>query len=202
MAQGKGNGLQGGPVQKHLHSRISYLYQAATYLANATKDQTAMSGGFEKPEKAEARPGKYDRSSTIASVLAEGESLKRPLDPGESLGEIQSHNNSTARNLALSCQLLNQLRAVSLKSVIRITPSMKHSICKRCDVLLVPGSTATAGMENKSREGKKPWADVLVVTCIACGTAKRIPVGAKRQLKGQYRPKGSRAKHELRRKGI
>lgn len=202
MAQGKGKGLQGGPVQKHLHSRISFLYQAATYLANATKDQTTMGGSFRKSEQAEIGSEKYHRSSRIASVSAETESLKAPLEPGELQGEIKSHNNPTARNSALSCQLLNHLRAVSLKSVIRITPVMKHSICRRCDVLLVPGSTAIADMENKSRGGKKSWADVLVVTCVACGTARRIPIGAKRQLKKQYRPIGLRAKREVSRKGI
>ncbi len=198
MAQGKGKGLKGGPVQKHLHSRISYLYQAATYLAHAAKDPTENSDTLQVPEPVKSGLEQYDRSLTIAPVSAETKSSKAPSEPGKAQSEIKSDSNSTVRNSALSCQLLNHLRAVSLKSVVRITPTMKHSICKRCDVLLVPGSTATASMENKSHDGRKPWADILVVTCVACGNAKRIPVGAKRQPKRQYRTVGSRAKQEPR----
>ncbi len=201
MAQdkGKGKASKEGHVQKHLHSRISYLYQAATYLANATEDHTKnnrISG------LAETGSENYDRSSTNAHGSAETESLKAPPETGKSRGEIEEQTILTARDSALSCQLLNHLRAVSLKSVIRMTPAMKHSICKRCDVLLIPGSSATAVMENKSREGRKVWADILVVTCVTCGTAKRIPVGAKRQLKKQYKPNKSRSETEPRTKRI
>jgi hypothetical protein len=32
-----------------------------------------------------------------------------------------------------------------------------------------------------SKNGRKPWAEVAIITCIACGACKRFPVGAKRQ---------------------
>ena len=75
-----------------------------------------------------------------------------------------------------------------MKSQIRLSPAIKRSLCKRCDALLVSGSDSTSRLENKSRGGKKPWADVLVVTCNSCGTVKRFPVGAKRQSKRAERP--------------
>jgi len=40
----------------------------------------------------------------------------------------------------------------------------------------VPGTTCTHRVENKSKGGKKKWADVLVVEC-QCGMVKRFPVG-------------------------
>jgi len=58
---------------------------------------------------------------------------------------------------------------------------VKALLCKRCDVLLVPGSTSSVTVENASRGGKKPWAEVEVVRCLACGAEKRFPVGATRQ---------------------
>lgn len=44
--------------------------------------------------------------------------------------------------------------------------------------MLIPGVSATYEVENKSKNGKKPWADVLIVGCKACGALKRFPVGA------------------------
>lgn len=78
---------------------------------------------------------------------------------------------------ALSRFYLQNLRAIAKKSVMRLDPSIKRTICKRCDSLLVPGVSSTHRIENPSKGGKKSWADVLVVECNACGAVKRFPVG-------------------------
>ncbi len=176
--------------QKHIHSRISYLYQAATYLTQTLLNQhrvrtTIKQGpavtntGYPKEGVAEYSSPNQNANAVIADeklVLAQ---------------EIASipHPNT----VGLPRRLLSHARSVSMKSQMRLTPTMKHSICKRCDILLVPSSTSTTRLENRSRGGKKPWADVLVVTCTVCGTAKRFPVGAKRQPKCSER--SSRLQH-------
>ncbi|KAI0458426.1 RNAse P Rpr2/Rpp21/SNM1 subunit domain-containing protein [Xylaria acuta] len=83
--------------------------------------------------------------------------------------------------LKLARHLLTDLRATSLKSQIRLSPAMKRTICKFCDTLLIEGETSTSVVENKSKHGRKPWADVLVVKCNACHGVKRFPVRAPRQ---------------------
>jgi ribonuclease P protein subunit RPR2 len=80
-------------------------------------------------------------------------------------------------NAPLSRFYISTARTVAKKSVLRLSPSLKRTICKRCDLLLVPGATSTHRVENSSRGGRKPWADVLVVECNACGAVKRFPVG-------------------------
>ena len=75
--------------------------------------------------------------------------------------------------------LLSQLRSVSLKSQIRLTPDVKHSICKRCHSMLISGLTSSQFIQNASRSGQKPWANILVVTCDFCGAMKRFPVSHK-----------------------
>lgn len=163
MAKDKG---QKGPAQKHLYSRISYLYQAATYL---TKVATKIGTNHEKV------PDLDDADHAIGSTLVTPDSA--PKEPNYD-------------GAALARELLSQARGISLKSVIRLTPAVKNAMCKRCDLLLVPGSTSSTHIENKSRHGKKPWADVLVVTCMGCGAGKRYPVGAKRKSKRRERSKG------------
>lgn len=136
---------------KHLHSRISYLHQAANYLAR----------------------------------VSEGTLTVQQAGDNTEVKNYQSVQQGAAKHFveasALTRHLNSHLRAVSLRSQIRLTPALKNTICKRCDTLLKPESTSTSRLENKSCGGKKPWADVLVVACKACGHVKRYPVGAKRQ---------------------
>jgi len=51
----------------------------------------------------------------------------------------------------------------------------------------VPGKTSIIRLENKSKGGRKPWADVLVVECQRCGLERRYPVGQERQCKKKDR---------------
>lgn len=75
--------------------------------------------------------------------------------------------------------LISQMKGVSRKSVIRLQKEIKRSVCKGCDELLCKGKTSLEKTENMSKNGAKPWADVLVVECQTCGTSKRFPIGAR-----------------------
>jgi ribonuclease P protein subunit RPR2 len=94
--------------------------------------------------------------------------------------------------LKLARHLLTDLRATSLKSQIRVSPGIKHTICKFCDALLIEDERSTSVVENKSKGGKKPWADVLVVKCNTCGGARRFPVQAPRQKRRPQREQESK----------
>ena len=148
-------GKKAGSIpNKSLHSRVSYLYQAATYLA--TQQQ-------------------HSKENSSTDTRSEASSMTE-LEPnsGSSLQPAARH-------------LVSDLRNVSLKVQIRMSPDMKHSICKICSTVLIDGSSCTSEVENKSKGGKKPWADVLVRRCNACGSAKRFPMTAARQKRRPHR---------------
>ncbi|KAE8450281.1 hypothetical protein EG329_006709 [Mollisiaceae sp. DMI_Dod_QoI] len=147
MKEIKGNGKV---PNKALYSRMSFLYQAATYLAN-------------QPQHSEAA-GNNERSTNQGHAEA-----------AQSPAEFVEAPNSLSRHLTFD------LRSVSLKAQLRISPEMKHAICKNCDTVLIDGPTCTNEVENKSKGGKKPWADILVRKCNTCGAAKRYPLAAARQ---------------------
>jgi ribonuclease P protein subunit RPR2 len=158
---GKAKQPKGANVpHKALHSRLSYLYQAATYLS-AQENPTippAISTPLPIPSQAH-----------LQKTSDEDDHQQAPAEP------------QPASSQFLSRQLLSDLRSVSLKMQIRLSQGMKHTICKRCDALLVDGSTCITKVENKSKNGRKPWADMLVRTCGNCGCEKRFPVNADRQ---------------------
>ncbi|KAF2965407.1 hypothetical protein GQX73_g8156 [Xylaria multiplex] len=145
----------GGSIpNKHLYSRLSYLHQAAAVLGSQL-------------------------GNTPCSKSASAES-KDPEVKGE-LSDSSKYTAADQLRLNLARHLLTDLRATSLKSQIRLSPAIKHTICKFCDTLLIEGETSTSVVENKSKHGKKPWADVLVVKCNTCDRVKRFPVQAPRQ---------------------
>lgn len=73
--------------------------------------------------------------------------------------------------------LVNNIRGVSRRSVLRLTQETKHSLCRHCDSLLIPGQTARVFIENSSKGRRKSWADVQVIECLDCRCVKRFPIG-------------------------
>lgn len=93
----------------------------------------------------------------------------------------------------LGRQLVTDLRSVSLKTRIRLSPAIKQTICRYCDSVLIEGETCTSTVENRSKGGRKPWADVLVRKCHSCQRERRYPVNASRPKKKTQR--GDDVKH-------
>ena len=90
-------------------------------------------------------------------------------------------------NTGLPLYLASQLRVVAKRSQIQVGKDVKRGICKTCSTPLVKDKTSLAERENRSKDGKKPWADVDTITCLNCGTQKRFPVGATRQRRKSQR---------------
>jgi ribonuclease P protein subunit RPR2 len=161
MAKAKASKGSGGVTNRALHSRVSFLYQAAAYFA-ARKPQTLENScGAER----------MDAHQHVLRV-----SHRAPQD------------DIGLPSQALSRRCISDLRSVALKTQIRLSPSIKHSICKRCDIMLLDGSTCATEIENKSKGGRKPWADVLVRRCKSCGYESRFPCETKRQTRRPSRP--------------
>ncbi|EHK22443.1 uncharacterized protein TRIVIDRAFT_18886, partial [Trichoderma virens Gv29-8] len=151
MAKAKANpGIQ----NRHIYTRASYLYQAASYLANCAQ-QT-------KPQTKSENPQHDDKLSSASK-------------------------RDRKALINLSHQVVSDMRSVSLKAQIRQSPSIKQTICKYCDAILIEGKTCHSAVENLSKGGRKPWADVLVTRCDTCGNTKRYPVSAPRQKRRSLR---------------
>jgi len=180
-----------GVPNKHLHARISYLQQAATYLtlqgqgrpannsyngyrplgANDGNGEASVPiGHAQNTEKAEVKPQDYGTNTDASHECA-----AQPPD------HIKASSFAKLHTGGLPLHLTTHLCQTALKSQIRLHNNIKRSICKRCSTVLFEEETCTKRMENMSRGGRKPHADVLVLECGVCGAEKRFPVGAKRQ---------------------
>ncbi|KAL5018537.1 hypothetical protein ScPMuIL_004259 [Solemya velum] len=74
---------------------------------------------------------------------------------------------STPSDLNLCRLYVHDLKSIAKKSVLRVHFAIKRTICKKCDMLLVPGITAI--VRNRSKREKH-----TVVTCLDCGQVKRF----------------------------
>jgi ribonuclease P protein subunit RPR2 len=166
--------------QKHLHSRISYLYQAAVYLGavDLNVEESPQKQGIENPgplrsgppEKRLDRAGRLNHHQTVS----EAKDVAATTELGKIM-ECKMNPTATRASPVQSRHLLASMRSISQKSQIRLSQSIKRSVCRRCNALLTLNSTVE--IENPSREGRKQWADVLVIRCCQCGFVKRYPVG-------------------------
>ncbi|KAJ3518150.1 hypothetical protein NM208_g14606 [Fusarium decemcellulare] len=139
-----------GVQNRIIYSRASYLYQAATYLANQHRQQ-----GQDASTKSLDENNQHSASTQITREQRATQNMSR--------------------------HAISSLRAVNLKAQIRQSPSVKQTICKFCDTLQIEGETCTSTVENASRGGRKPWADVLTIRCKTCANVKRYPISAQRQ---------------------
>jgi len=175
-AKSAGSGGAKRVVNKHLHARVAYLDRISKYMAlqqqSAPPSQAKQDGSEDTavPASASASPdGGHERSENSA------QSDVPPVQQG------------------LPYLFASHLRAVSLKSQISLSQDMKHSYCKVCNCPLITGQTAKTYMENRSKGGRKPQADVRVISCLKCHAEKRFPVGARRQTKKSERMKSQAA---------
>ncbi|CZR51591.1 uncharacterized protein PAC_01468 [Phialocephala subalpina] len=151
MAKPKAASGNGKVPNKAMHSRISFLYQAATYLTTPRQHPEASGNKTEATKQA-----------ALGAVRIPADAIGPSINP-------------------LSRRLASDLRETSLKAQLRVSPQMKYAICKNCDTILIDGATCTNEVENRSKGGKKLWADVLARKCNTCGIVKRYPLATPRQ---------------------
>jgi ribonuclease P protein subunit RPR2 len=168
-------------AKSHLKARMDYLQQAARYLQDIhLQKRTAAGTNPINPQTRIANSEKSDHQ-TIS-----GASSNKDVD----MDQAATSQSTTMKPLTnLSRVYTFQMRGVSLKTQTRLSVPVKRSFCKRCDTSLVPGVSSTQEIRNESRGRKKPWADVLVIRCLVCGTEKRFPQTEKHSKKLSERRK-------------
>ncbi|KAL1965185.1 hypothetical protein VTN77DRAFT_5939 [Rasamsonia byssochlamydoides] len=173
MAKGKGGG-----AQSHLRARISYLHRAAAYLQSAHTAVSRSEGSTENNagETNTTHDNTPSRATRRVPEIVENDGMVEEM-------MSQKENSVRVSELRLPRHYISQMRGVSLKTQLRLPIEVKRSFCRRCDILLVPNVTCVEEIRNASRNRKKPWADVRVVRCTACGTEKRFPLTEKRSKK-------------------
>ncbi|KAK0390941.1 hypothetical protein NLU13_0444 [Sarocladium strictum] len=131
----------------------------------------------------------YTRASYLyqaAQYLSSQQTQASTSDTSSNAGQSQNAPQNLSR------QMLTDMRIVTQKILIRQSPDLKRTVCKFCDTLQIEGQTSSSIVENTSKGGRKPWADVLAIRCCTCGHVKRFPICAKRQQRRPLRKQENR----------
>ncbi|OQO02311.1 hypothetical protein B0A48_11865 [Cryoendolithus antarcticus] len=175
---GKGKNSKGA-VFKHGQARIDHLQRIAQYLikqAHQINESALLRPADSISPPQSASDGIVSESDHAAAFTAPAPGTSS--DPAVTGSAVTSEYHFPG----LPNLYTSHLTSIARKTQIRLPPQVKHNICKRCSTPLLSHLTCTTRIENLSRDGGKPWADVQTCDCRACGSSRRVPVGAKRQL--------------------
>ncbi|KAI9225064.1 RNAse P Rpr2/Rpp21/SNM1 subunit domain-containing protein [Blastocladiella britannica] len=172
-----------GPGEgSELYKRLNFLMQASHLLARPPPPaSTAISIKSKKPA-APAPTGSTTSTATAPTVLTEP-TVAAPTAPGKKKRR-RTRSKPTPRLApfaGLSRHLGREMIQTARKSSLKIDPTAKHSVCRRCYTFMIPGTTASLAvsepgdLEEEEEEGSK--ADVsdpyVIYRCNACGYRRR-----------------------------
>ena len=159
---------------KHLQARVSFLYQSSLYFSTLQQRENRNYDGATKLDlKQTAHVEDSHTTDKQANVLTS----KTPT----TTNHISQRGEGSVQSQSFGRYFVSHLRSVSRKSQIRLSHEVKRSLCKKCNSVLLEGTSADSRLHNASRGGKKRWADVRILRCNSCGAEKRFPIGATKQ---------------------
>ncbi|KAJ7594545.1 RNAse P Rpr2/Rpp21/SNM1 subunit domain-containing protein [Mycena floridula] len=99
----------------------------------------------------------------------------------------RKRKRTTAHNL--SKRYIDSMKIVGQKTTVKMDPSIKRTLCKGCNVVLMPGSTCTVRVKSKilslsttrdknSSTESSSHGHIMSYTCTSCGTGYCIPAPA------------------------
>ncbi|KAH8119363.1 Rpr2-domain-containing protein [Phellopilus nigrolimitatus] len=146
--------------------RLNFLYQASTYLNGLGASQPQAGPSNAPPEAAKNDKGAKQEGS---------EKLQENADDGTQKGIKSSDTRkrpgkrkATAHDLARS--YVKSMKIIGQKTNVKMDPSVKRTLCKGCNTVLMPGVTAKVRVKPLPSHGH-----AVNYTCINCSTSRRIP---------------------------
>ncbi|KAJ7268657.1 RNAse P Rpr2/Rpp21/SNM1 subunit domain-containing protein [Mycena haematopus] len=70
----------------------------------------------------------------------------------------------------LSKSYINSMKVVASKTMVKMDPAVKRTLCNGCNIVLVPGSTATVRVKSSKVHGH-----IMHYRCTSCNSTRRIP---------------------------
>ncbi|KAJ7072026.1 RNAse P Rpr2/Rpp21/SNM1 subunit domain-containing protein [Mycena amicta] len=70
----------------------------------------------------------------------------------------------------LSKAYISSMKSVANKTMVKIDPAVKRTLCNGCNLVLIPGPTVSIRVKSSREHGQ-----VMVYLCAACNSTRRIP---------------------------
>ncbi|EJD03012.1 Rpr2-domain-containing protein [Fomitiporia mediterranea MF3/22] len=151
--------------------RLNFLYQASSYLNGLGVVRTPAA-----PSGTSTRPVKEDVTSIedLPSEDPENEGVKANEDIGEKSPQGRGTRKPSGKRKATTHDLarsyVKSMKIIGQKTNVKMDPSVKRTLCKGCNTLLMPGVTAKVRVKPLPSHGH-----AVNYTCMHCSFSRRIP---------------------------
>ncbi|KZV67191.1 Rpr2-domain-containing protein [Peniophora sp. CONT] len=136
-------------ANRDMLQRLNFLYQASAFLQTAAFSSAQLPTGSKQGDVSQAGTSALGSSKQAQDTRKR----KRLLNTSD-----------------ISRSYVHDMRQVAQKTTIRMDPSVKRSVCRRCDAILIPGVTS------RTRIGPSgPHGHGLFTSCLSCKVIRRIP---------------------------
>ncbi|EIN11439.1 Rpr2-domain-containing protein [Punctularia strigosozonata HHB-11173 SS5] len=143
-------------ANRDILQRLNFLYQASVYM-NSIQPPSAHAG----PSQSSIKP---DAAAPVAATPGEASAPSRPV------ATKKRRPRRTIRTTDLAREYVKDMKLVGRKTTVRLDPSVKRTICKGCNLVLLPGTTARVRIHASCSHG-----NAIVYTCLSCHMLRRIP---------------------------
>ncbi|CAL1706383.1 unnamed protein product [Somion occarium] len=137
-------------TNREILQRMNFLYQAGALLNHIE------AGSSKLPTESPEPPAASNHPTAKLSRKAKKQDRSR-----------KRHPNSCED---LSRNYIQSMKAIGLKTTVRLDPTVKRTLCKKCNIVLIPGSTASIRVNTSQAHG-----NAVVYTCLSCKNWRRIP---------------------------
>ncbi|KAF8070048.1 RNAse P Rpr2/Rpp21/SNM1 subunit domain-containing protein [Lyophyllum atratum] len=145
-------------ANRDIIQRLNFLYQASVYLNTVPSQQQSSS----TVSNAVPIP------STTPNAVSDGTTREKKEGKKPKKRANAAKRAVTASDLART--YIATMKIVGQKTTVKIDPAVKRTLCKGCNMTLIPGTTASIRVKKSSTHGH-----TMVYTCTACNTSLRIP---------------------------
>ncbi|GAA5952813.1 hypothetical protein JCM3765_002973 [Sporobolomyces pararoseus] len=170
--------------QRDALQRLSYLYQASVLFNNISLDRPARLNKRRKVDRATEKEQAEGHEPSARGKQHNREGRDQDQLDGKQDGDSAQQDTATARNARrisrklekrakkrgedvlkpISQHLLRTMQDVAKKATVRMDPAVKRSVCKSCDVVLIPGISSSVRIKasgphahlSKTRKRKRP----------------------------------------------
>ncbi|TFK44177.1 RNAse P Rpr2/Rpp21/SNM1 subunit domain-containing protein [Crucibulum laeve] len=139
-------------ANRDIIQRLNFLYQASVYLQSIP-----------------SVPSTENSSTTLEStspIMLGSSHASISQKPGKK--KKRSPKKRTTNDLARS--YIGTMKVVGQKTVVKIDPAVKRTLCRGCNTTLIPGSTAIIRVKKSTSH----W-HMMIYTCLHCKATRRIP---------------------------
>ncbi|EIW82870.1 Rpr2-domain-containing protein [Coniophora puteana RWD-64-598 SS2] len=154
-----------GVQNRDILQRLNFLYQASVFLNNIS------AAGPSSPQAPDETDTTHDGAEGhVPPVQDQDVPSSSPKPRPARRRQRKDSKRKVMSTSELSRSYVDAMKVIGQKTIVKMDPSVKRTLCKGCNTVLVPGVTARVRVKGSPVHG-----NVVSYTCNACKTVRRIP---------------------------